>query len=103
MQMERRRGIVRITLDGYVKLGDSTGGASTRVFGSNLTVSSQLECRRYEADSADYISDTLGQQTQTLLRTTMESRLTDKVNHIWPVKEQVLIFRIYLASYMPTS
>jgi hypothetical protein len=42
MQMERRRDIVRITLDGYVKLGVFIGEASIRVFGSNLTVSSQL-------------------------------------------------------------
>jgi len=32
------------------------------------------------ADSPEHIPSTLGQQTQTLLRTTMESRLTDKAS-----------------------
>jgi hypothetical protein len=80
MGSRRRRGTARIMLGGYVRLGDSTGREERRASGSTLTVSyNSFGLSR--TDHVEHIPSTLGQQTQTLLRTTMESKLTDKVSH----------------------
>jgi len=73
-----RRDIVRIMRVRYARLADSIG-KGRRASGSILLVS-RYGCLIFGADPPEHIPSTLGQQTQTLLRTTMESRLTDKAS-----------------------